>query len=205
MSQLHYRRILLKLSGEALLGEVDYGVDPQILVRLASEIMELNRSATPEMLDDRDWTQHPTTPGKPRSERIRGLAWQNLLALLRTGAGPLLRRGEAVLMDLDAHPRNTAGRAYVLTNGQRSFHLRFRPRTGLMWRQIGQAVAIIWRYRRQRGAMNRAWLETIDRYRSSDWWQSVFARPAPDADKGKPHGKPETGPGDEMAVAQVRS
>lgn len=43
MSQLHYRRILLKLSGEALLGEVDYGVDPQILVRLASEIIELNR------------------------------------------------------------------------------------------------------------------------------------------------------------------
>lgn len=43
MSQLHYRRVLLKLSGEALLGEVEYGVDPQILVRLASEIMELNR------------------------------------------------------------------------------------------------------------------------------------------------------------------
>ncbi len=43
MAQLHYRRVLLKLSGEALLGEVEYGVDPRILVRLASEIMELNR------------------------------------------------------------------------------------------------------------------------------------------------------------------
>lgn len=43
MSQPHYRRILLKLSGEALLGNVDYGIDPQILLRLASEVMELNR------------------------------------------------------------------------------------------------------------------------------------------------------------------
>ena len=43
MSQPHYRRILLKLSGEALLGDADYGIDPQILLRLASEVMELNR------------------------------------------------------------------------------------------------------------------------------------------------------------------
>lgn len=33
-----YRRILLKLSGEALMGEVDYGVDPDIIARLAEEI-----------------------------------------------------------------------------------------------------------------------------------------------------------------------
>jgi uridylate kinase len=36
-----YRRILLKLSGEALLGEADYGVDPAMLTRLATEIREV--------------------------------------------------------------------------------------------------------------------------------------------------------------------
>jgi uridylate kinase len=36
-----YRRILLKLSGEALLGEGDYGIDPAVLRRVASEIIEV--------------------------------------------------------------------------------------------------------------------------------------------------------------------
>ena len=38
-----YQRILLKLSGEALLGEADFGIDPKVIHRLAEEIMELNR------------------------------------------------------------------------------------------------------------------------------------------------------------------
>lgn len=33
-----YRRILVKLSGEALMGEADYGIDPAFLKRLAAEI-----------------------------------------------------------------------------------------------------------------------------------------------------------------------
>ena len=33
-----YDRILLKLSGEALLGEEDYGIDPKIITRIAQEI-----------------------------------------------------------------------------------------------------------------------------------------------------------------------
>jgi uridylate kinase len=36
-----YRRILLKLSGEALLGDGDYGIDPQLLDRLAREVREV--------------------------------------------------------------------------------------------------------------------------------------------------------------------
>jgi uridylate kinase len=35
-----YRRILLKLSGEALLGDGDYGIDPAVLSRLAAEIKQ---------------------------------------------------------------------------------------------------------------------------------------------------------------------
>jgi uridylate kinase len=38
-----YRRILLKLSGEALLGKEDYGIDPNMILRIATEIAEVNR------------------------------------------------------------------------------------------------------------------------------------------------------------------
>ncbi len=39
-----YKRILLKLSGEALLGDEDYGIDPAVLARTAKEIAELNKA-----------------------------------------------------------------------------------------------------------------------------------------------------------------
>ncbi|WP_049623856.1 UMP kinase [Frateuria defendens] len=41
--QLKYRRILLKLSGEALMGDADYGIDPKVIGRLADEILEVRR------------------------------------------------------------------------------------------------------------------------------------------------------------------
>ena len=36
-----YNRVLLKLSGEALLGSLEYGVDPAVIRRIASEIVEV--------------------------------------------------------------------------------------------------------------------------------------------------------------------
>jgi uridylate kinase len=39
MSNLKYRRILLKLSGDALMGDGDYGIDPGIIHGLAKEII----------------------------------------------------------------------------------------------------------------------------------------------------------------------
>ncbi|MEJ2403725.1 MAG: UMP kinase [Candidatus Thiodiazotropha sp.] len=42
MSNLICRRILLKLSGEALMGEGDFGIDPTVLQRVAEEIRDLN-------------------------------------------------------------------------------------------------------------------------------------------------------------------
>ena len=36
-----YKRILLKLSGEALMGDDDYGINPEIIARMASEVKEL--------------------------------------------------------------------------------------------------------------------------------------------------------------------
>jgi uridylate kinase len=44
MSQLKYRRILLKLSGEALMGDGDYGIDPNIIKNLAKEIIEAQQA-----------------------------------------------------------------------------------------------------------------------------------------------------------------
>lgn len=35
---LRYRRVLLKLSGEALMGNLDYGIEPAVIQRLAAEI-----------------------------------------------------------------------------------------------------------------------------------------------------------------------
>ena len=42
-NELKYRRVLLKLSGEALMGNEAYGIDPKIIDRLAAEISELNK------------------------------------------------------------------------------------------------------------------------------------------------------------------
>ncbi len=41
---LKYRRILLKLSGEALMGQSDYGIDPLVINRLAREINEASQA-----------------------------------------------------------------------------------------------------------------------------------------------------------------
>ncbi len=38
-----YRRILLKLSGEALMGELDYGIEPTVIQRIAGEIAAVRK------------------------------------------------------------------------------------------------------------------------------------------------------------------
>jgi len=40
-SKSKYTRILVKLSGEALLGNTDYGIDPAVLKRIAGELQEI--------------------------------------------------------------------------------------------------------------------------------------------------------------------
>ncbi len=44
MNTPNYRRILLKLSGEALMGRENYGIDPAVLGALADEIIEVART-----------------------------------------------------------------------------------------------------------------------------------------------------------------
>jgi uridylate kinase len=40
-SKAHYSRILVKLSGEALMGGADYGIDPAVIKRIAGELQEI--------------------------------------------------------------------------------------------------------------------------------------------------------------------
>ena len=42
--ELRYRRILLKLSGEALLGDRQYGVDPAFCAFIAGQVAEIGRA-----------------------------------------------------------------------------------------------------------------------------------------------------------------
>jgi len=39
-----YKRILVKLSGEALLGNTEFGIDPQVLKRIAGELLEIQKT-----------------------------------------------------------------------------------------------------------------------------------------------------------------
>ena len=43
-SPLAYRRVLLKVSGEALMGGEDYGIDPKVIGRLADEVIEAQQA-----------------------------------------------------------------------------------------------------------------------------------------------------------------
>jgi uridylate kinase len=42
MTEPKYKRILLKLSGEALMGDAPYGISPEVTARIAAEIRELD-------------------------------------------------------------------------------------------------------------------------------------------------------------------
>lgn len=43
-SPAQYRRVLLKLSGEALMGDLDYGIEPSVIQRMATEIAVAQKS-----------------------------------------------------------------------------------------------------------------------------------------------------------------
>jgi uridylate kinase len=43
---VHYRRVLLKISGEALMGGREYGLDPETVARIASDVAGVHRLGT---------------------------------------------------------------------------------------------------------------------------------------------------------------
>ena len=67
MSQLAYRRVLLKLSGEALMGDEDYGIDPKVISRLAREVIEAQQAGAEIGAGDRRRQHLPRRrPGRRR-------------------------------------------------------------------------------------------------------------------------------------------
>lgn len=159
--------------------EALFARDPEAL---HGEVMALARAHAPEVLEGEGWKRQPPSEGRRAPVSMKGLAFWQLVALLRTGLGPLRTGARPVFLDRDAHPRNTAGRAYVLTNGPRSFHLGFTPDRGRMWRLMARAARLAWRYRAGRGAASRAWAQGIARYRAPEWWARVWAQGSEVAD-----------------------
>ncbi len=67
MAEEAYQRILLKLSGEALLGQEDYGIDPVIIHRIAVEIGDVTRareSKSPSSLAAATFSAAPDWPNR---------------------------------------------------------------------------------------------------------------------------------------------
>ena len=69
---LKYRRILLKLSGEALMGREDYGIDPEVINRLAREIIEAQQAGAEVGLVIGAATSSARGPGRGRHGRVTG-------------------------------------------------------------------------------------------------------------------------------------
>ncbi|MCX7288624.1 MAG: glycosyltransferase [Rhodobacterales bacterium] len=136
-------------------------------------IMALAKRHAPEKLDA-SWKDRPLSAGRPRPGSIRGLTMDQVKSTLRTGFGWLQRSSETVLLDADAHPGNTAGKSYVLTNGPRSFHLRFVPRRGKMWGMMLRAAYLAQRYQARRVTAGAVWAADIATYRSPAWWAATF-------------------------------
>lgn len=44
MAKLEYKRLLVKFSGEALMGQYDFGIDPQVILKLSKQIKVLQES-----------------------------------------------------------------------------------------------------------------------------------------------------------------
>ncbi len=101
MSDSEYRfdRILLKLSGEALIGSAGFGIDPQILNRLADEISEVSSAGV----------QMGVVLGGGNLFRGAGLAKAGLdrvtgdhMGMLATVMNALAMQAALVRLDLDA-------------------------------------------------------------------------------------------------------
>ena len=142
---------------------------------LHKSVMALAKAHAPEKLEGKGWKTRDLQQGRPASTVMRELIAQQALSMLKTGLLPLKTNQRPVYMDADAHPRNTVGRSYVLTNGPRSYHLGFTPDRGRMWALMRRTVALMLLYRRTKAAVSADWADKIARYRKADWWSHVYA------------------------------
>src|SRR5436190_1895588 len=71
-----YRRILLKLSGEALLGSHQYGIDPAVIRRVAVEVTEVVGLGVQVGLVIGGGNRQPVLHDRYRSEPARDRDWR---------------------------------------------------------------------------------------------------------------------------------
>ena len=137
-------------------------------------IMAMSKANASERLNDEVWKPKPTSPWKPFPEGMRNLAISFVKSALVTILLPHRRGEPPIFLDFQNNPRNAEGRAYVLTNGMRTYHLLNRPQRwrtlGLLWRSTMVGL----RYRRERDAIAKVWLNEIGRYQSTAYWGDVF-------------------------------
>ena len=67
-----YRRILLKLSGEALMGDQRFGIDPEVVARLADEVRDVHRLG---VADRRSSSAAATSSGASPRPRRASSGW----------------------------------------------------------------------------------------------------------------------------------
>ena len=68
-SSVLYKRVLLKLSGEALMGDLDYGIQPEVIKRIAGEIAEIRalgrRVGKPVLVTEIGYASQATAAHRP--------------------------------------------------------------------------------------------------------------------------------------------
>ena len=160
-----------------LLALADFLKGPSLLEEDAAAIhrrvLDVARTATAKRLGP-EWAERPVVPrGIPRPDRMGALVRQQALALARNLLWPF-RDKEVLLLDEDAQPGAVAGTSYVMTNKQRSFHLRFAPKRGELWRLLRQTLGMARRYRAEVARTSAAWGRAIGRFRQPDFWHKLF-------------------------------
>ncbi len=156
-------------------------------------VMALAKAHAPERLNNAAWSSREATKGKPKPGGLKALAGSYFWAMLRTLLLPRVG-GTAVYVDADAHPINVAGRAYVLTNGLRTFHILFRPSRRRTFAMLVRAARLARRFRREQAAVGKVWAEGISAYRQDAYWGQVFGDVATDTPVQNPANGGADGP-----------
>lgn len=66
MSEYQYKRVLLKISGEALMGNADYGIDPNVVERMAVQVKQLQTRGSRSRSLSEAATSSAVSPALPR-------------------------------------------------------------------------------------------------------------------------------------------
>jgi galactofuranosylgalactofuranosylrhamnosyl-N-acetylglucosaminyl-diphospho-decaprenol beta-1,5/1,6-galactofuranosyltransferase len=154
-----------------------FASDPEAIHKA---VMAKAKKFAPERLDN-SWKTQPLSGGKPPPVTTSQIVKSLIYSALRT-ANWWTRNDDRILMDTLVHPGNTAGQRYIVTNGPRTYHIRFSPRRFKMWTMLVRTAIIGGRYQMRWAAAGKKWTNGVKAYCDPDWWANVFQRPSATAD-----------------------